>query len=32
MRGAIILRWPGCFVPPLPPKKILNKGEATFVE
>jgi hypothetical protein len=28
----MVLRWPGCFVPPLPPKKILNKNEATFVE
>jgi len=32
MRSAMVLRWPGCFVPPLPPKKLLNKSETSFVE
>lgn len=28
----MLQRWPGCFIPPLPPKKLLNKGETSFVE
>lgn len=32
VRNSMVSRWPGCFVPPLPPKKILNKNEAAFVE
>lgn len=27
----MLQRWPGCFIPPLPPKKLLNKGDTTFV-
>lgn len=27
----MLQRWPGCFIPPLPPKKYLNKAETSFV-
>lgn len=28
----MLQRWPGCFIPPLPGKKIINKTDPLFVE
>lgn len=32
IRNALVHRWPGCFVPPLPPKKIVGNTESIFIE
>jgi sorting nexin-1/2 len=28
----MVVRWPGCFVPPLPPKKVIGNTSNSFVE
>lgn len=32
LRNALILRWPGCYIPPIPPKKAIGNKDAKFVE
>ncbi|CAG9333314.1 unnamed protein product [Blepharisma stoltei] len=32
LRTQLQLRWPGCFIPPTPPKKYLGNFSATFIE
>ena len=32
IRSALVHRWPGCFVPPLPPKKLVGNTESIFIE
>jgi len=31
LREVLLIRWPGCYIPPLPPKNIFNKLEAQFI-
>lgn len=28
LRAALVLRWPGCYVPPVPPKKAVGNMDA----
>lgn len=32
LRSVLLQRWPGCFVPPLPPKKVVGNMDAKFIE
>ncbi|CAG9315297.1 unnamed protein product [Blepharisma stoltei] len=32
LRNQLLYRWPGCFVPPIPPKKILGNLTSNFIE
>eukprot|EP01017_Pseudomicrothorax_dubius_P006391 TRINITY_DN11810_c0_g2_i4.p1 TRINITY_DN11810_c0_g2~~TRINITY_DN11810_c0_g2_i4.p1 ORF type:complete len:118 (+),score=14.98 TRINITY_DN11810_c0_g2_i4:131-484(+) len=32
LRALLISRWPGCYIPPLPPKQVINNLEDKFVE
>lgn len=32
VRGYLVARWPGCFVPPLPIKKMIGNSDVSFVE
>lgn len=31
-RSVLILRWPGCFIPPIPSKKVIGNKETKFLE
>jgi hypothetical protein len=31
-RAVLAARWPGCFVPPLPKKKVIGNSDVSFVE
>ena len=32
LRNSLISKWPGCFIPPIPPKKAIGNKDAKFVE
>ena len=32
LREVLVQRWPGCFIPPIPPKKKLGNFESKFIE
>jgi sorting nexin-1/2 len=32
LRNALVLNWPGLYVPPIPPKKMTGNKDNTFVE
>jgi hypothetical protein len=32
VRVYLVARWPGCFVPPLPIKKVIGNSDVSFVE
>ena len=32
VRNALVANWPGCYVPPIPPKKMTGNKDDTFVE
>lgn len=32
VRSYLVARWPGCFVPPLPIKKMIGNSDVSFVE
>jgi hypothetical protein len=31
-RSALVVRWPGCFIPPLPLKKVIGNSDVAFIE
>jgi hypothetical protein len=31
-RVLLLERWPGCFIPPLPRKKVIGNSDAIFIE
>lgn len=31
-RAVLVLRWPGCFIPPIPSKKVMGNKETKFLE
>ena len=31
LRNALIIKWPGCYIPPIPPKKAVGNMEKEFV-
>jgi hypothetical protein len=32
LRNALFSRWPGCYIPPIPPKKAVGNKDIKFVE
>lgn len=32
VRTILVNRWPGCYIPPIPPKKTVGNKESTFIE
>lgn len=32
LRNSLIARWPGCYIPPIPPKKAIGNKDMKFVE
>ena len=32
IRSAILDRWPGCYIPPLPKKKMIGNNDQLFIE
>lgn len=32
LRSILVLRWPGCFISPLPPKQVMGNLEDKFID
>ena len=32
IRSLLVIRWPGCYIPPLPPKSVTKNSDSKFIE